>query len=148
LVAFGKALAKELDLDLKLDQMWCVFDVDDWNNAELRTAYDRAGQIIRISMSNPCFELWYLLHLISSTARLSTASLSQREALKRLEEQIPGYKKNKPITSTIVESTQQDTSRNAEALRAYHQNNETDELSREANPCTHVDKLVKQFRLP
>lgn len=42
------------------DQVWCVFDVDDYDLGEADRLAGRVG--ILLAMSNPCFELWLLLH--------------------------------------------------------------------------------------
>ncbi|MGW4844240.1 RloB family protein [Nocardia brasiliensis] len=51
------------------DEYWCVFDVDDhpFLNDVLATAA-RSG--INIVLSNPCLELWFVLHFKSQTAYL------------------------------------------------------------------------------
>src|SRR5688572_17963050 len=52
---------------LRYDEVWCVFDVDEHPNldASRRLAIE-AG--IEIALSNPCFELWLLLHFVTHTA--------------------------------------------------------------------------------
>jgi hypothetical protein len=70
------------------DEVWCVFDVD---------AHERFGQArrraqaagIRVAISNPCFELWLLFHLVDHTAHLSAD-----DARRRLQGQLPGYDKH------------------------------------------------------
>ena len=52
------------------DEVWCVFDVDEHPHLadaiELASAND-----IRVAVSNPCIELWFLLHFADQTAYLS-----------------------------------------------------------------------------
>ncbi|MGN9914353.1 RloB family protein [Phytohabitans sp. LJ34] len=48
----------------EIDEIWCVFDVE-WpdnhpNLSEAVALADRYG--IRVAISNPCFELWLILH--------------------------------------------------------------------------------------
>jgi hypothetical protein len=46
---------------VRYDEVWCVFDVDDHPGVSDARAQARdAG--LRLAMSNPCFELWLLLH--------------------------------------------------------------------------------------
>ncbi|MFD0747576.1 RloB family protein [Phytohabitans flavus] len=48
----------------EIDEFWCVFDVE-WpeNHPNLREAMDLAARHgIRLAVSNPCFELWLVLH--------------------------------------------------------------------------------------
>ncbi|MDO5287754.1 MAG: RloB family protein, partial [Actinomycetia bacterium] len=47
-----------------VDEYWCVFDVEAPKpHGDLRKALEGAkGGRIRLAVSNPCFELWLLLH--------------------------------------------------------------------------------------
>ena len=47
----------------KYDQIWCVFDKDDWNEGDFDNAIKQAEkQGLNVAYSNQAFELWYLLH--------------------------------------------------------------------------------------
>lgn len=61
------------------DQVWCVFDVDEHPNVEaaIRRAAD-AG--IAIAVSNPCIELWFLLHGIDQTAAIDRHAAQKASA--------------------------------------------------------------------
>lgn len=55
----------------KHDEYWCVFDVD--THPHLREAIDLArSEDIRVAISNPCIELWFLLHFIDQTAYITS----------------------------------------------------------------------------
>jgi RloB-like protein len=55
----------------KHDEYWCVFDVDTHPN--LREAIELAqSQSIALAISNPCIELWFLLHFADQTAYLTS----------------------------------------------------------------------------
>lgn len=48
---------------LEEDEFWAVFDVDHHRDEELSAAVTTAGQKgYRLAGSNPCFEIWLLLH--------------------------------------------------------------------------------------
>ncbi len=48
---------------VRFDDVWCVFDRDDFPKDKLNDAITKAESAgIRIAASNECFELWYLLH--------------------------------------------------------------------------------------
>jgi hypothetical protein len=49
------------------DETWCVLDVDEFTDIGQAVA-DAARQQIRIALSNPCFELWLLLHFCDHRA--------------------------------------------------------------------------------
>ncbi len=58
------ARKKAVDEDAEIDEFWCVFDVE-WpvNHPNLSVAAERARkQGIKLAVSNPCFELWLILH--------------------------------------------------------------------------------------
>jgi hypothetical protein len=82
---------KEQDLYLAYDEIWCVFDVDE--HAKLADARQQARDNgIELAVSNPCFELWALLHFQPQTAHL------ERQAVRaRLKAHLPGYEKELPF---------------------------------------------------
>lgn len=50
-------------LEPEIDVLWLVIDVDTWPEAMLSRVAQRATQKhYRLGISNPCFELWLLLH--------------------------------------------------------------------------------------
>ena len=62
-----KARDKSADEEGEIDEFWCVFDVE-WpkNHPRLREAVQQAqGSGINLAISNPCFELWLILHFES-----------------------------------------------------------------------------------
>lgn len=66
LAKFAKEQIKKGDLDLKNgDAIWCVFDCDENTNEDMSRACRTAGKDIKICLSNPSFELWFLLHYTS-----------------------------------------------------------------------------------
>lgn len=56
----------ELESD---DELWLVIDRDRWTDAMLSHVAKECAQddYLYVAMSNPCFELWLLLHLIDAT---------------------------------------------------------------------------------
>ena len=72
------------------DEVWCVFDVDQFVDvAEAVVAAGKAG--IRVAISNPCFELWLLLHFASQTAHVPT----YKKLLPLLQKHVPNYDKSR-----------------------------------------------------
>lgn len=61
--------------DDEVDDVWCVFDVEaPQQHPDLKQAMHCAAEHgIRVAVSNPCFELWLILHHQHHTAALSTA---------------------------------------------------------------------------
>ncbi|MEV0897567.1 RloB family protein [Actinoplanes sp. NPDC049802] len=57
-------MAVERKKDPEVDECWCLFDVE-WpqNHPSLRAAITLAkAHDIRLAISNPCFEIWLILH--------------------------------------------------------------------------------------
>lgn len=62
-----------LDTKLEEDEFWAVFDVDHHRGEELSAAVTTAGQKrYRLAGSNPCFEVWLLLHETDDLAAVVT----------------------------------------------------------------------------
>jgi RloB-like protein len=78
---------RERDENLAYDAVWCVFDIDDHPHVgeALEMARDNA---IDVAVSNPCFELWLLLHFRDNPGMQSREKT--RELLKGF---VPDYRK-------------------------------------------------------
>lgn len=63
--AAEKAARRERDQNLVYDSVWCVFDIDEHPHVHEAREMADANQI-RLAISNPCFELWLVLHLRES----------------------------------------------------------------------------------
>jgi hypothetical protein len=75
------------DENLKYDEVWCVYDVDD--HPKLADAFQQArDNEIELAISNPCFELWLLLHFCEQTAHIE-----RRKVGTLLRQHVVGYKK-------------------------------------------------------
>lgn len=53
----------------KFDEIWCIFDVDEHPNLSQAINEAREGGI-EVALSNPCFELWLILHYQDQTAHI------------------------------------------------------------------------------
>jgi RloB-like protein len=72
--------AIERSTDVEVDQCWCVFDVE-WpqHHPNLLQAVELArSHGIGLAVSNPCFELWLILHLREQSGFLTTADAERR----------------------------------------------------------------------
>jgi hypothetical protein len=71
----------------EFDEVWCVVDVDDFDIEAARTLAERHG--IELVVSDPCFEVWLLLHHQDCGGHLARCV----EATNRLRRHLPGYTK-------------------------------------------------------
>ncbi len=121
------------------DLAWAVFDgdehkahnIENWRQA-LQIAQEKD---IRLAISNPSFEYWYLLHYQDQTGYLT-----RQQALSLLKTHIPKYEKSDVLyrgelqhrtESTIIRAKQVAHQASADALEPY------------SNPCTYVWELVE-----
>ncbi|MFN7962807.1 MAG: RloB family protein [Thermoanaerobaculia bacterium] len=75
------------------DRVWCVTDADHLPAEQLREASLLASRgRVELLISNPCFELWALLHF-----EVCQAHLTVDEACRRLRTHLPGYDKKLPF---------------------------------------------------
>lgn len=141
IVEFAKK--KMQDLDIKGgDSIWCVYDCDENTDDRISTAYRNAGKSINICLSNPSFELWFLLHFSYIDSSLQNDGL-----IGLLKRHVPDYSKNNdcyqilgPLTDTAI--------KNSKKLEKLHIDNGTELNSTKSNPSTQVYKIIeviKQF---
>lgn len=131
---------------ISFDRCWLVFDKDDFSdfNRAIREATD-AG--FDVAWSNESFELWYLLHF-----RYHNTAISRDECMKVLEAEMQKYKPSfrydkgsSSMHSILAEHGDQGQAiKYAEKLRNTYQ--DTDYSSH--NPCTHVDRLIREITDP
>lgn len=78
--------AAKYDLD-EDDQLWAVVDKDQWTEQMLSGVAQKCSQHERyfFCVSNPCFELWLILHLedVAQYAEEDRESLSENKKIKR-----------------------------------------------------------------
>ena len=82
---------REKDDNLKYDEVWCVFDVDAHERLPDAKQKANANQI-RLAISNPCFELWLLLHF-----QHQRAHIERDRAQSACRDRMPGYDKEVPF---------------------------------------------------
>lgn len=75
------------DDNLRYDEVWCVFDVDDHPRLDEALSLATASGL-QVALSNPCFELWALLHFRDQSERLH-----RRDAQHTLKQFLPRYEK-------------------------------------------------------
>lgn len=117
------------------DQVWCVFDKDDFPVEQFETAIQRAlDNGLRVAYSNQAFELWYVLHF----EYLHTA-IDRNAYMKKLGGYLGfEYKKNNPNMYRLLFAKKDTAIRNARQLLQEYQPSRP---SRD-DPSTCVHELV------
>ncbi len=121
------------------DAIWCVFDCDENENDDLTKACKIAGKDIKISFSNPNYELWYLLHF-----ELYVTKIERSEVIQRLKKYIPKYEKNMDVYDLLINKRPQAII-NAKKLIKIHEKHGIEQISVESNPSTLVYSLVEEI---
>lgn len=113
------------------DVAWAVFDGDEhieksrasWDNAINRAK----NQNIQLAITNPCFELWYLIHFQEHLGQINRGKL-----IKLLEKHIPDYDKSMCLYPKPLKQLTKDAIQCADKIAKQIERNELDEHS---NPC-------------
>jgi hypothetical protein len=119
------------------DQVWCVFDCDDHPlvSEAIKQATDNG---IRVAYSNPCLEIWFVLHFEDQKGYI-TSSSAQHKAKVHLN-------CDKTLTldacEKLVDRFEQARQR-AVALDAMHRDNDSEGGS---NPSSGMWALVNEIR--
>lgn len=120
----------------EVDECWCIFDVE-WpkNHPKLFEAKQLAqAKGVGLVISNPCFELWLILHHREFTRFASTA---EAESLSRTLDGRAG----KSIDSAIYMPLREQAARRAEQLERRHARNDT--CFPDDNPSSGMHHLLR-----
>ncbi len=128
------------------DEFWAVFDVDHHRDAELAAAVTTASQKeYQLAGSNPCFELWLILHETDDVSALTTytqdpkaARLCEGELRRVLGGQ---YNKTRIDTDRLTRAS-------VEAAIARAERLDDPTAPWPTTVGTHVHRLVKQLPPP
>jgi RloB-like protein len=115
------------------DEYWCVFDVD--NHPHLEDALTLADrEDINVALSNPCIELWLIIHFKSQTAYIERGT-AEAEAKKIL-------KCGKVLSIEALKRLIRDYEKAKSNALALDKKHEGDESSAHSNPSSGVWRLI------
>lgn len=122
------------DDNLRYDEIWCVLDVDEHARLEeARRIGSEAG--VKLAVSNPCFELWLLLHYSEQNGHVE-----RKPVAKLLQHHLPNYDKHVDFQSLYRGYT--DAVARAASLDRRHAQASTEG----GNPSTGVYRLTERIR--
>ena len=128
------------------DHVWLVFDKDDFPAVDFDamerkcTELSDESKTFHALWSNPCFELWPLLHLRYTTASM-TAAECQRALSQAMSKDLGvEYCKNLDGLFGIVDGKRPEALQHAKRLKAYHEKLGNDKPS-EQNPATKMGDM-------
>lgn len=117
LVALAVAERKRaIDEEAEVDEFWCVFDVE-WprNHPGLAEAAKRAdAEGVKLAVSNPCFELWLILHFQDH------ASWLDNNQARRLRRQLDGSSDKGLAAAKYMPLTAEAVRRAAQLDKRHH----------------------------
>ena len=119
------------------DQVWCALDVEQQpDNADLKKARKLAKDSgVRLAMSNPAIEYWFLLHFEASSTMLQNA----KATIARLRRHLRGYKKNDIQFDRLFENTE------AAIANAQQLTKSTPNITQTSLSWTTVHELVRHL---
>lgn len=119
------------------DQIWCVFDRDEHPTfAEAITLAASKG--INVAVSNPCIELWFVLHFEDQTAYI------ERDHAQTRAGDLLGCRKR--LTNAALEMLHNRYEDAAERARSLDAKHEGDGSPQGANPSSSVHRLLDAIR--
>lgn len=129
-----RAAKRGRDANLEYDEVWCVFDVDEHPN--LPEALDQAkANAINVALSNPCFELWILLHFQDQRGHIERDKVQSA-----CRTHLPGY--TKVADYSELRPHYADAVRHAAGLAKWQE----EQGRTNANPSTAVHLLTERLR--
>jgi hypothetical protein len=135
------ARIKAKNEDAEMDEFWCVFDIE-WptNHPNLKDAISQAQQHdIQLAISNPCFELWLVLHFRDHGGWLDNSQAC------RLRRQLDGSG-GKGIDAAQYMPRIKDAVRRAAELDGRHRQDDT--LFPNNNPSSGMYRLLSTIEPP
>ena len=142
---YEKVLGKWDELELSIengDRCFIVLDIDnDSRKADkvIELIRKNNNDAIQFVVSNPTFEIWYLLHFEYTTKRFADG----RAVIKELIKHLPQYEKNIDVYN-VLEDKQSVAIENAGKLEKYFADNKWP--STDCNPRTDVSWFVDMLQ--
>jgi hypothetical protein len=137
-----KYIAKKSLTKTEFEIIYCVIDVEmPVAHESLSRAINKARDNgLKVILSNPCFEYWYILHFRKTSAPFHTND----EVKSALRQEHPAYSEgDTTIFDVVYPKTDDAIKHSKEVLREQHNNAED---IRNCNPSTHVHKIVEYLQ--
>lgn len=139
-ILVNKALDYQRNTDKrnpKYDEIWCLFDRNEHPNIEAVIQKARNNNI-KTAITNPCFELWLVLHQENQSGYVSKENIQKRS-------QSLGITEGKHLSETgkkLLREKYEDAKRRAQRLEKQHIGNGSKSWE---NPSSQVWKFVDRL---
>lgn len=146
IVKFAKDYLEREGIDLEYgDRGYCVFDSDPKSNPNIQQAFDLVAGAhdkgIRCIFSNPCFEVWFWLHMEDTAPHGLTAQQMKSRLKKALKPDFPRYSETTDIYEWLRDK-REDARKRAERLHNSQKEVHQKVLSHECNPYTNMFQFL------
>lgn len=135
---------KELASQDEYDQVWCVFDRDDWPPEDFNNAIMKAKSLdaklnysFKVAYSNEAFELWYVLHF-----EFLNSGISRYDYIRKLDQLLNHkyYKNSETIYDELLNKQDFAIKNATNLLQQYNSSTPLND-----NPSTTVHLLVQEL---
>lgn len=133
---------KRYELSVKNgDKAYIVLDMD-CNPQKIKQVKElqEASKNIRFIASNPCIEVWFILHFIYTTHQFKDSKEPKRELAKYIQ----GYEENMDI-SAILRPRLEEAKKNIEKLATYFESIDIKWGDVACNPMTDAIEILKEL---
>lgn len=133
---------KRYELSVKNgDKAYIVLDVDcSLHKMQLVKKLQESSKSIRFIVSNPCIEVWFILHFKYTTHQFKDSKEPKRE----LAKYIPGYEENMNV-SEFLRPRLEEAEKNVEKLILHFESLDIKWGSIDCNPMTDVMEILKEL---
>lgn len=139
IVKFAIEKQQKYKITDEIKSTWCVFDIDNNTRDDLDKALSLSRKNkLEIALSNPCFEVWLLMHYERSTAPIHPS----QKAKTLVKSKIPVY----DCTKSFFQDNVNVFNELVERLDVAIKNSEIIDKQDYENPSTQVYKLIKEIK--
>ena len=132
------------------DHVWLVFDKDDFPETDFNVMERKCAEssdesrTFHALWSNPCFELWPLLHLRYTTAPMTAAECQHALAQAMSKDLGTEYRKNLDGLFVLIDNRRAEALRGATRLTEHHEKLGNTKASKQ-NPATTVGERFAEI---
>ncbi len=125
------------------DKAYVVLDMDCLNDKiKLVKKLQISAKNVRFITSNPCIEVWFILHYVYTTHHFKDSKEPKNEMAKY----IAGYEENMDISS-IIRPLLDEARKNVKRLAAHYESIGTKWGDIDCNPMTDVLEIINEFEV-
>lgn len=143
LKAMEKAWKKNELSEKDGDKAYIVLDMDcKPEKIQLVKELQKKSKNIQFIVSNPCIEVWFILHFIYTTHQFKDS----KEPKKELAKYIPGYEESMDI-SAILRPILNDAEKHLEQLKGYYETLGVAWGDADCNPMTDIVEVLEELEV-